>query len=129
MFKTMRVVILFDMLLNSSFKLMTSFTNVARTTASTIKFIYEERFQIYIWIYIENIKSNLNKNACLPFLINKVIKKYLDYKFTGNQNQLKVTNLMFITLNYHISTTFHTTSKVNFQNFAKSFLKKILTLI
>ena len=30
---------------------------------------------------IENIKSNLIKNAYPPFLIDKVIKKYLDYKF------------------------------------------------
>ena len=33
---------------------------------------------------IESIKSNLIKNAYLPFLINKVIKKYLDYKFSSN---------------------------------------------
>ena len=38
---------------------------------------------------MENIKPNLIKNAYLPFLINKVIKKYLDYKFSINQNQLK----------------------------------------
>ena len=38
---------------------------------------------------IENIKSNLIKNAYPPFLINKVIKKYLDYKFSSNRNQLK----------------------------------------
>ena len=38
---------------------------------------------------IENIKSNLIKNVYLPFLIDKVIKKYLDYKFSSNQNQLK----------------------------------------
>ena len=25
----------------------------------------------------------------LPFLINKVIKKYLNYKFSSDQNQLK----------------------------------------
>ena len=31
---------------------------------------------------IENIKSNLIKNAYPPFLIDKVIKKYLDYKFS-----------------------------------------------
>ena len=37
---------------------------------------------------VENIKSNLIKNAYLPFLIDKVIKKYLDYKFSTNQNQL-----------------------------------------
>ena len=38
---------------------------------------------------IENIKSNLIKNAYPPFLIDKVIKKYLEYKFSSNQNQLK----------------------------------------
>ena len=37
---------------------------------------------------IENIKSNLIKNAHPPLLIDKVIKKYLD-KFSSNQNQLK----------------------------------------
>ena len=40
---------------------------------------------------IENIKYNLIKNAYPPFLIDKVIKKYLDYKFSSNQNQLKGT--------------------------------------
>ena len=38
---------------------------------------------------IENIKSNLIKNAYPPFFIGKAIKKYLDYKFSSNQNQLK----------------------------------------
>ena len=37
MFKNMRLVILFDMLLNPSFKIPTSFANIARTTASTSK--------------------------------------------------------------------------------------------
>ena len=37
---------------------------------------------------IENIKSNLIKNAYPPFLIDKVIKRYLDYKFSSNQNHL-----------------------------------------
>ena len=41
------------------------------------------------FIMTENFKSNLIKNAYPPFLINKVIKKYLDYKFSSNQNQLK----------------------------------------
>ena len=40
MFKNMRLVILFDMFLNPSFKMTTGFANVARTTASTSKFIY-----------------------------------------------------------------------------------------
>ena len=42
---------------------------------------------------IENIKSNLIKNAYPapppPILIGKVIKKYLNYKFSSYQNQLK----------------------------------------
>ena len=37
---------------------------------------------------IESIKSNLIRNTYSPFLIDKVIKKYLDYKFSSNQNQL-----------------------------------------
>ena len=40
---------------------------------------------------IENIKSNLIKNAYPPFLIDQDIKKYLDQKFSSNQNQLKDT--------------------------------------
>ena len=35
---------------------------------------------------------------------------------------------MFISLNYHILATFHTISKITFRNFAKSFVKKVLTL-
>ena len=34
----------------------------------------------------ENINSNVIKNAYLPFLIDRVIKKYLDCKFSCNQN-------------------------------------------
>ena len=40
MFKDLRLVILFDMILNPSFKMTTSFTNIAKTKASTSKFIY-----------------------------------------------------------------------------------------
>ena len=36
----MKLVILFDMLLNPSFKMTTGFANIARTTASTSKLIY-----------------------------------------------------------------------------------------
>ena len=62
---------------------------------------------------IENINSNLIKNAYPPLLIDKVIKNYLENKFSRNQNQFN-DNMMFITLNYHISATFHTTLKINF---------------
>ena len=62
---------------------------------------------------IESIKSNLTKNAYPAFLINKVIKKYLNYKFSSNQNQLKDTpdvyyfKLPYIgDLSHHIKNTF-----------------------
>ena len=56
MFKNMRLVILFDMFLNPSFKMTTSFTNIARTTASTSKLIYYKRFQIIRnWVFIRKI--------------------------------------------------------------------------
>ena len=37
----------------------------------------------------DSIKPNHIKIAYPPFLINKVIKKYRNYKFSSNQNQLK----------------------------------------
>ena len=40
MFENMRLAILFDMFVNPRFKMMTRFANVARTAASTSKFIY-----------------------------------------------------------------------------------------
>ena len=40
MFKNMRLAILFDMFLNPSFKITTSFANIARITVSTSEFIY-----------------------------------------------------------------------------------------
>ena len=39
-FKVLRLLILFNMLLNPSFKMMTSFANIAGTTASASKYIY-----------------------------------------------------------------------------------------
>ena len=61
---------------------------------SLIKCLIDRSFKICInWNSfhndIENIKSNLIKNAYPPFLIDKIIKKCLNYKFSGNQNQLK----------------------------------------
>ena len=40
MFKNMRLVILFDMFLNPSFKVTLGFANTAKTAASTSKFMY-----------------------------------------------------------------------------------------
>ena len=62
MFKNTRIVILFDMLVNPSFKMTTSFANIARTTAGTIKFIYWERFQVIKnWVFIKKIILVLNE--------------------------------------------------------------------
>ena len=72
---------------------------------------------------IKKIKSNLIKNAYLPFLIDKVIKKYFDYKFSSNQNQFKdKSDIHYFKLSYI------GISKINFRNFPKSLIKKILTL-
>ena len=58
---------------------------------------------------IENIKYVLIKNVYPPFVIDKVIKKCLTYKFFSNENQLKDTfstnyfKLLYIdNLLYHI---------------------------
>ena len=45
MFKYIRLVILFDMLLNPSFKMTTSFANIARTTANTINLYTRKDFK------------------------------------------------------------------------------------
>ena len=58
---------------------------------------------------IENIKSNLIKNAYPSFLINKVIKKYLHYRFSSNQNQLKDKSDV-----HYFKLPYHTISKINF---------------
>ena len=56
---------------------------------------------------IENIKSNFIKNAYPPFLLDKVIKKYLNHKFSSNQNQLKdISNIYYFKLPY-IGNLFH----------------------
>ena len=75
-----------------SFKSFTSFSY----KISLIKCLIDRSFKICNnWNSfhndIESIKSNLIKNAYPSFLINKVIQKYLDYKFSSNQNRLKDT--------------------------------------
>ena len=93
---------------------------------SLIKCLTNRSFKICSnWDSVHNdteiIKSNLIKNGYPPFLIDKVIKKYLNYKFSSNQNLVKKKNLTFITLNYHILATFHTICKISIQNFEKNF--------
>ena len=78
---------------------------------------------------IENIKSNLIKNAYPLFLIDKVIKKCLDYKFSSNQNQLKDKSDVYYfklpyigNLSHHIKNKFSKLSKDPIPNYLKSFL-------
>ena len=73
-----------------NFKSFTSFS----CRISLIKCLIDRSFKICNnWNYFHNdieiIKSNLIKNAYLPFLIDKGIKKYLSYKLSSNQNQLR----------------------------------------
>ena len=73
-----------------NFKSFTSFSS----KTSLIKCLIDRSFKIWNnWISFhndrENIKSNLIQNTYLPFLIDKVIKKYFDYKFSSNQDQFK----------------------------------------
>ena len=76
---------------------------------------------------IESIKSNLIKNAYPPFLINKVIKKFLNYKFSSKQNQLKDTSdVHYFKLPYNGNLLHHTKNKLS--KLCKEFFKKILML-
>ena len=72
---------------------------------------------------IENIKSNLIKNAYLPFLTNNVIKKYLDYKFSSNKNQLKdKSDVHYFKLPYIINLSHHIKNKLS--KLCKEFCKE-----
>ena len=71
-----------------------------------------------------NIKFNLTRNAYPPFVIDKVIKKYLNYKFSSNQNQLKdKSDVHYFKLQYIGNLSHHIKN-----SFSESFVKKILTL-
>ena len=75
---------------------------------------------------IESIKSDLIKNAYPPFFIDKVIKKYLNYKFSRNPNQLKNTpDVYYFKLPYIGDLSRHIKNK--FSKLWKSFVKKMLT--
>ena len=63
---------------------------------------------------IENIKSSLIKNAYPPFLIIKVIKNYLERKFSSNQNQLKdKSNVFYFKLPYIDNLSHRITNKLS----------------
>ena len=63
---------------------------------------------------LENIKYNLVKNTYPPFSIDKVIKKYLDYKFSSNQNQLKdKSDVQYFRLSYIGNLSHHVKHKLS----------------
>ena len=77
------------------FKSFTSFSY--KNKISLIKHLVDRSFKICnksnsFHNDIESIKFNLIENAYPPFLIDKVIKKYLNYQISNNQNQLKDTS-------------------------------------
>ena len=76
MFTNMRLVILFDILLNPSFKMTTSFANIARTTASTSKFITRKDFKsLGIWSLYEKKFLNLNELKT-SLMLNAKFRKF-----------------------------------------------------
>ena len=111
-----------------NFKNFTSFSY----KISLFKCLIKRSFKIYNNLNsfhndIESIKSDLIKNAYLPFIVDKVIKKYLIYKFSSNQNQLKDTSgVHYLKLPYIGNLSHHIKNK--FRNIAKSFVKKISAL-
>ena len=106
-----------------NFKSFTSFSY----KISLIKCLIDRSFKIcHNWNSfhndIQNIKSNLIKNAYPPFLIDKVVKKYLDYKFSSNQNQLKEkSDVYFFKLQYIGNLSHHVKNKLS--KFYKDFCK------
>ena len=76
---------------------------------------------------IENINSNLIKNTDLPFLIDKVIKKYPDFKFSSNQNQLKNTpDVHYFKLPYIGNLSHHIKNKLS--KLCKEFCKETFNI-
>ena len=84
-----------------------------------LKFVIIETLGTLNW----NIKFNLIKNAYPPFLINKVIKNYLDYKFSGDQNQLKYkSDVHYFRLPYIDNLSHHIKNKLS--KLCKEFCKQ-----
>ena len=72
---------------------------------------------------MENVKSNFIKNTYQPFLIDKVIKKYLDHKFCSNQNQLKeLSDIYYFKLPYISNLSHHIKNKLS--KLCKEFCKE-----
>ena len=113
------------------FKISKSFTSFSYKI-SLIKCLIDRSFKICNnWNSfhndIENIKFNLIKNAHLPFLIDKVIKKYLEYKFSNNHNQLKdKSDVHYFKLKYISNLSHHIKNKLS--KLCKEFCKENFTI-
>ena len=73
------------------------------------------------------MKSNLIKNAYLPLLIDKVIKKYFYYKFSKRQNQVKDTSEVHYFKLPHIGNISHYV-KSKLLELCKEFCKENVTI-
>ena len=63
---------------------------------------------------LESINPNVIKNAYPSFLIDKVIKEYLSYKFSSNENQVKDTsNVHYFKLPYIGNLSHHIKNKLS----------------
>ena len=111
-----------DLILN--FKSFKSFS----FKISLIKYLIDRLFEICNnWNSfhndIETIKSNLIKNAYPPFLIDKIIKRYLNYKFSSNWNQVKDTSdVHYFKLPYISNLSHHIRNKLS--KLCKEFCKE-----
>ena len=76
----------------------------------------------------ENIKSDLIKNAYPPVSIDKVIKIYLDYKFSSKQNKLKgKSDVHYFKLPYINNLSHHIKDKLS--KICKEFLKENFNIV
>ena len=76
---------------------------------------------------IESTKSDLVKNAYPPFLIGKVIKKYLNYKFSSDQNQLAdIFEVHYFKLPYTNNLSHHIKNRLS--KLWKEFFKENVTI-
>ena len=105
-----------------------SFTSFSYKISDLIKCLIDRSVKICnnrnsFYNDIQSIKSHLIKNAYLIFLIDKVIKKYLNYKFSSNQNQLKEKSYIHYFKLPYISNLSHLI-KNKLSKFCKEFCKE-----
>ena len=101
-------------------------------TQSRVKCLTDRSFKVFnSWNFFQNDIENINPILlkCISTILNrcKVMKKYINYTFSSNQNQLRDKSDVHLFKLPYIGSLL-TVSKINFRNFAKSFVNKILIL-